>query len=123
MDTVPQLGYEVPPVTPEQRHDAFRRMVEQRPDDPFARYSLAMSHRALGRPEQAVGEFEELLRRNPDYVPSYLMLGQVLEGMGRAADAARIYERGIAEASRSGQEHARGELAQALDVLRAQGVR
>ncbi len=110
-------------MTPEQRHEAFRTMVEQRPEDPFARYSLAMSHRTSGRPEQAVAEFQELLRRDPGYVPSYLMLGQVLEGLGRAADAARIYERGVAEASRSGQEHARSELAQALDVLRAQGAR
>lgn len=97
-------------------------MVEQRPDDPFARYSLAMSHRSLGRSEQAVAEFEELLRRNPQYVPTYLMLGQVLETLGRAADAANIYERGVAVAIRAQNEHARSELSQALDVLRAQGV-
>jgi len=110
-------------VTPEQRLEAFRKMVEQRPDEPFARYSLAMSYRSLGRPEQAAREFEELARRRPEYVPTYLMLGQVLEGLGRAADAARAYESGMAAAARMNDEHARSELGQALEVLQAQGVR
>src|SRR5919206_556968 len=84
-----------PLMTPEQRVEAFRRMVEQRPDEPFARYSLAMSLRAAGRGEDAAREFEELARRKPAYVPTYLMLGQVLEALGRAADAAAAYERGV----------------------------
>lgn len=113
----------VPPVTPEQRVETFRRMVEQRPDEPFARYSLAMSLRAAGRAEEAAREFEELARRRPDYVPTYLMLGQVLEGLGRARDAADAYERGIAAADHANDTHARSELGQALEVLRAQGAR
>jgi predicted Zn-dependent protease len=110
-------------VTPEQRADAFRKMVEQRPDDPFGRYSLAMSLRAAGRADEAAGEFQELLRRKPDYVPSYLMLGQVLEGMGCAADAAGVYERGIGAATRTNDQHARSELSAALEVLRAHGAK
>jgi predicted Zn-dependent protease len=111
--------YVGPPVTPEQRVEAMRKMVAQRPDEPFARYSLAMSLRAAGRAEEAASEFEELQRRRPDYVPSYLMLGQVLEGLGRAADAAGAYERGIAAATRTNDQHARSELSAALEVLRA----
>jgi predicted Zn-dependent protease len=110
-------------MTPEQRVEAFRRMVEQRPDEPFARYSLAMSLRAAGRGEDAAREFEELARRKPAYVPTYLMLGQVLEALGRAADAAAAYERGVDAAARANDQHARSELEQALGVLRAQGAR
>ncbi len=98
-------------------------MVEQRPDEPFARYSLAMSHRSLGHDAEAALEFEELLRRKPDYVPAYLMLGQVLEVLARATDAARVYENGIAAAARKNEDHARSELGQALEALRAQGGR
>jgi tetratricopeptide (TPR) repeat protein len=115
--------YVGPPVTPEQRVQSFRKIVEQRPDEPFARYSLAMSLRALGRAEEAAREFEELLRRDPDYVPTYLMLGQVLEGLRRTDDAAAVYERGIGAAARRNDQHARSELEQALGVLRAQGAR
>jgi predicted Zn-dependent protease len=109
-------------VTPEQRVDAFKKMIEQRPDEPFARYSLAMSLRGLGRAEEAAGEFHELILRKPDYVPTYLMLGQVLEGLGRAVEAAGAYERGIAAASRMNDQHAQSELAAALEVLRAHGA-
>jgi predicted Zn-dependent protease len=110
-------------MTPEQRVDTFRKIVEQKPDEPFARYSLAMGLRAAGRAEEASREFEELARRRPDYVPTYLMLGQVLEGLGRADEAAIVYERGIAAAASANDQHARNELEQALGVLRAQGAR
>ena len=109
-------------VTPEQRLAAFQKMVEQRPEEPFARYSLAMSYRSVGRAGDAAREFEELLRRKPDYVPAYLMLGQTLEILGRAEDAARVYADGMAAATGK-DEHARSELGQALEVLKAQGVR
>jgi tetratricopeptide (TPR) repeat protein len=109
-------------VTPEQRLEAFRKMVEARPDEPFARYSLAMAYRSLGRDEEAAREFEALARARPDYVPTYLMMGQALEAVGRADDAALCYERGIGAATRARADHARSELQQALDVLRARGV-
>jgi predicted Zn-dependent protease len=97
---------------------AFRRMVEQRPDEPFARYSLAMALRSEGHADGAAREFEEVRRRFPAYVPTYLMLGQVLEGLGRTAEAARAYQDGAEIAARAGDEHARNELTQALEVLR-----
>jgi predicted Zn-dependent protease len=108
-------------VTPEQRLDAFRRMVAERPEEPFARYSLAMALRAVGRLEEGAGELAELARRRPEYVPTYLMHGQVLEALGRGADAERAYEEGIAAAGRARNDHARGELARALEALRARG--
>lgn len=109
-------------MTPEKRLEAFQKMVAQRPGEPFARYSLAMALRSLGRNEDAVGEFEVLRERSPGYVPTYLMLGQVLEALGRLAEAVRSYEEGIARAGAAGDDHARSELQQALDVLRSQGV-
>jgi predicted Zn-dependent protease len=106
---------------PEQRLEAFKQFVAKSPDDPFARYSLAMSHRSLGQMEDAARELEELGRRNPQYVPTWLMLGQVLEGLGRRDAAARAYENGVAVATRAGDDHTKSELGQALEALRAQG--
>lgn len=106
-------------MTPDKRLEAFRKMVEQRPDEPFARYSLAMAYRSAGRAADAAREFEELLSRTPDYVPAYIMAGQMLEATGRGADAEQLYERGIGEAGRKGDVHAGRELRKALDALRA----
>ena len=110
-------------MTSEQRIETFRAFVAKSPDDPFARYSLAMALRSTGAGADAAAEFEELRRRRPDYVPAYLMLGQTLEALGRDADAARAYEEGIAAATRANDMHARSELGQALEALRARGAR
>lgn len=108
-------------MTPEERLTAFRQFVEKRPGDPFARYSLAMQLRTMGRTGEAAAELREVAQRSPDYVPAYLILGQALEALGETAEAARTYEAGIAAATRSGNHHAQGELGNALDALRARG--
>jgi predicted Zn-dependent protease len=116
------MGYKVPPMNSEQRLQAFRKFVEKSPADPFARYSLAMALRGASQAEEAVSEFRELASRVPDYVPTYLMLGQVLEALGRDADAARAYEDGIAAAIRKQDGHAQNELSQALEAVRSRGA-
>ena len=108
-------------MTPEKRLAAFQKMVAERPGEPFARYSLAMALRSSGRDAEAAREFEELRRRSPEYVPTYLMLGQVLEALGRGEEAGKAYQDGIAQAGRANNPHAQGELRQALEILRGQG--
>ena len=110
-------------MTPEQRVAAFRKMVEQRPHEPFARYSLALAHRSLGQGDEAARQLQELVLKVPGYVPTYLMLGQVLEALGRPEEAASAYRRGTEAATQANDEHARSELGQALERLQAQGVR
>jgi predicted Zn-dependent protease len=81
-----------------------------------------MALRGAGLAEEAVAEFRETARRRPEYVPTYLMLGQVLQGLGRDAEAAAAYEHGLAAAARSNDMHARSELEQALEAVRARGT-
>lgn len=109
-------------MTPEQRIQTFRAFVAKSPDDPFARYSLAMALRSGGQGAEAAAEFQEIRRRKPDYVPTYLMLGQTLEALGRDAEAAQAYEDGVAAAARANDNHARDEIGQALAAVRARGA-
>ena len=106
----------------DQRIETFRAFVARSPDDAFARYSLAMALRAAGKLEDAVAEFVENTRRKPDYVPTYLMLGQVLGSLGRQAEAASFYRQGAAAAGRTGDGHAQSEIGAALEELRARGT-
>jgi predicted Zn-dependent protease len=108
-------------MTPEERLAAIQKFVAARPEDPFTRYGLAMQLRAMGRLEEAVGAFRELGRRSPDYVPTWLMLGQALEALGRGAEAAQAYQDGIAVATRQSNHHARSELEEALGQVSAKG--
>jgi hypothetical protein len=82
--------------------------------DPFAWYGLAMEFRTLERYEDALATFEKLRARAPDYVPMYLMCGQMLERMGRAADARSWLLAGVDAARKKGDAHALSELESAL---------
>jgi predicted Zn-dependent protease len=85
--------------------------------DPFAWYGLAMEYRSLERYDDALSTFEALRARTPDYVPMYLMCGQMLEKVGRLADARAWLSAGADQARKRGDAHALGELDGALEAL------
>lgn len=95
----------------------LEKMAGARPGDPFPQYGLAMEYRKLGQHAQARAAFDRLLQAHPDYVPSYLMYGQMLSAQGEPAEARAILQRGIEAARRAGDAHAEGELEQALGEL------
>ena len=95
----------------------FKNFIARSPSDPFPRYGLAMEYKTRGELEQAWTQFQELLAQFPDYVPTYLMAGGTLAALGRHAEAADVYRRGIDVAGRRGDQHARGELESALGEL------
>lgn len=99
------------------RIDLLRAFIEKNPSDPFPRYGLAMEHKNAGRLEEAWATFEDLIRRAPDYVATYLHAGNTLVGLGRTAEARQVYEAGIEAARRKGDGHALGELQGALGEL------
>jgi tetratricopeptide (TPR) repeat protein len=99
------------------RLEALRSIVAGDPRNTLARYGLAMEYANHGDYERAVAEYESLLEINPDYCYAYYQAAQTLEKMGRLEDARSMYSRGIEASGRSGDEHARGELQTALDLL------
>jgi Flp pilus assembly protein TadD len=99
------------------RLEILKSMVAQNPRDSFLRYGLAMEYRNAGDLEAAVEEFAALMQSDPDYVAAYFHGGQTLERMGRTEEARVVYGKGIAAASRKGDQHARAEMQAALDLL------
>jgi predicted Zn-dependent protease len=95
----------------------FLLKVTASSDDPFAWYGLAMEYRSLARLEDALATFEKLRAKSPDYVPMYLMCGQVLDALGRADDARAWLSAGVAAARSKGDAHAASELEGALQAL------
>jgi tetratricopeptide (TPR) repeat protein len=95
----------------------FKSFIARSPADPFPRYGLAMELKGQGDLAQAWTAFSDLLDNFPDYVPTYLMAGGTLSGLGRKAEAAAVYRRGVEVATRKGDPHARGELESALNEL------
>lgn len=96
---------------------AFLVKATETTQDPFVWYGLAMEYRSLSRLDEAVATFEALRARSAGYIPMYLMCGQVLESMGRLAEARSWLAAGIEVARASGDAHALSELETALQVV------
>jgi Flp pilus assembly protein TadD len=95
----------------------LKTLVEENPQDRFARYGLAMELASQGRLGESVSEFQALMSLDPDYVASYLQAGQTLEKLSRVEEARETYRRGIEVAARKGDMKTRGELESALELL------
>ncbi len=99
------------------RLEALKDLVARNPKDPFARYGLGMAYAGAGDFAQAAREFESLLSDDPDYAAAYFHAGQVLEKLERWDEAKAMYRRGIEVTTKQGNQHARSELQNALDLL------
>jgi len=99
------------------RLDILKQMVEQNPDNTFARYGLAMERAKAGDFAQAATDFKALLDRDESYSAGYYHGGQALEKLGRLDEARALYEKGIEVTMRKGDAHTRAEIEAALSLL------
>jgi tetratricopeptide (TPR) repeat protein len=99
------------------RIEALTQLLEQDPNNAFARYGLAQAYAGAGRLDEAVAAYRALLESDPLYVAAYYHGGQALEKLGRIDDARAIYERGIEACTQKGDLHTRSEIQAALDIL------
>jgi len=99
------------------RLELFDKLIGQGSSDPFHFYGRAMELRSLGRNEEALTAFSELIAKNAGYIPSYLMAAQVAQGLGRIDEARDVAQRGIEVAKREGHDHALSELSALLTSL------
>ncbi len=93
------------------------QILEQNPDDAFARYGLAMEYANQGDIASALAQFDLLLTRHTDYTAGYFMAAQTLTRAGRSAEAKARLLQGIASAQRTNNTHALAEMQAALDDL------
>ena|ERR671924_177771 len=99
------------------RVDALLGFIAQKPGDPFPQYALALEYKNAGRLDEAWATFDALMKGLPDYTAAYLHAGNTLVALGRKAEAADVYRRGIEVCVRRGDAHARAELEGALETL------
>ena len=95
----------------------LKEILAENPNDAFARYGLAMEYANSGDTSTALAEYQKIVDLNPEYVPAYQMAGQLLMNLGRDQDARTWFEKGIAAARRTGNQHAISEMQGMLDTL------
>ena len=91
------------------------------PKDPFIYYGLALEYRSMGNRQEALAYFNTLIGDFPDYIPTYLMLAQLLQEMNQKEEAIATLERGIVQGKAAKESHAVSEMNELLDELRDEG--
>jgi cytochrome c-type biogenesis protein CcmH/NrfG len=99
------------------RRQMLEEFVARKPDDAFSRYGLAMECMNTGDSAAAAQHFQALLEHNANYIPAYLMYGQLLARESRSNEAKQILSAGIAAAEKKGDQHARSEMETLLNDL------
>ncbi len=99
------------------RRQKLEEFLAQHPSDAFTRYGIALECLRENDLPGAESHFKSLLEANPDYVPGYQMYAQTLAQHDRAGEAKALLNKGIAEANRQGNQHARSEMEGLLTQL------
>lgn len=100
-----------------ERIDKIKAMLDVTPKDSFLQHALALEYIKLENDADARKLFEEILEREPGYVGSYYHLAKLLERVGETDNAIKVYERGMEETKKIGDNHAFGELRSAYEEL------
>ena len=108
-----------PQATPNKRITMLESIVNAGKADSFAFYALALEYRKESRLEDALKIFGSLRERDPDYLPMYLMAGQIYVAAARFTEARDWLEAGLRLAQTKGDSKAFGELQAELGQVKA----
>lgn len=99
------------------RIEQLEEFLRESPQDPFLHYALTMEFLKGDDIARTRAGFENMLTNFPDYVGSYYHFGKFLEELGESAKAEEVYKKGILVATKMRNNHAKGELMGALNML------
>jgi folate-binding protein YgfZ len=80
----------------------FKQVLEIDPVDQVANFGLGTIFFEKGLYDEALGPLETVVANFKDYSAAYLALGKTLEKLARKDEAAEVYKKGIAAASKKG---------------------
>jgi len=95
----------------------IKEFLKHSPNDSFLQHALALEHIKLGEESEARELFETILQREPGYIGSYYHLAKLHERNNDTEQAIKVYEKGMEEAKKAGENHAYGELRSAYEEL------
>ncbi len=100
-----------------QRISLINEMLKKDPTDAFLNYAVALELAKQGEINEAIDTLKQLIKRKPDYLPSYYQLGKYYEETNKTEKAIDIYRKGVELAQKQNNNKAQGELSEALWLL------
>ena len=99
------------------RVEKIKDMLPENPNDSFLCHALALEYIKIGNDGDAKRLFESILDNEPGYIGSYYHLAKLLERIGETDAAIKVYEKGMEEAKKVGDDHSLSELRSAFEEL------
>src|ERR1700712_323741 len=96
---------------------SIKNFLKETPEDNFLQHALALEYIKMGDDKEARMLFETILTRDAGYIGSYYHLGKLLERVGDADGAIAVYEQGMVNAKKAGDNHSYNELQAAYEDL------
>ena len=100
-----------------ERIEKLKEYLKVNGKDSFLQHALALEYIKIGNEKEAENLFKEILHREPTYVGTYYHLAKLLERIGNTDEAIKVYEKGMAETKKAGDNHAYNELQGAYEDL------
>ncbi|MEO5967826.1 MAG: tetratricopeptide repeat protein [Ferruginibacter sp.] len=95
----------------------LKEFLLKEPKDSFLKHALALEYVKIQNYKDAKVLFEDILKTNEDYIPSYYHLAKLLVQQNEIEKAVEIYNKGMVECKKAGDNHAYSELQSALEDL------
>ena len=99
------------------RIERLKEFLAANPEDNFVQHALALEYVKSGDENAARSLFETILTRDENYIGSYYHLAKLLERNGENDTAIAVYEKGMLQAKKAGEQHAYNELRSAYEDL------
>src|ERR1700712_1371906 len=99
------------------RIESLKQFLKDSPQDNFLQHALALEYIKLENDGEARILFETILNRDAGYIGSYYHLAKLLERIGDTDEAVKVYEKGMINAKKTGDNHAYNELQAAYEDL------
>jgi tetratricopeptide (TPR) repeat protein len=97
------------------RISKIKEYLKEMGEDSFLEHALALEYIKMGNETEAQKLFEQILKREPDYLGSYYHLGKLLERIGDAEKAIGVYKKGMEVAKSAKDSHSYNELQSACE--------
>jgi Tfp pilus assembly protein PilF len=93
--------------------------VEMDPSDTFSRYALGMEYMGVADYQNAITQFEEVIRIDATDAAAYFQAANVCENLNERERAMDYLRKGIAAAEKKGDKHAKDEMTAALEKIQS----
>lgn len=92
------------------RKTQLLQLLAEEPTDAFLRYGLAKELQAEGDIAGAIAQLDQVINDNPEYVPAFLQVGQLLIQAERLDEARDRLRMGMQTAFKQADHHAYQEM-------------